>query len=310
MSVAKADLLERLNIARAATLEELLIDRDFQDRDHNRRASLLRNGMMVVLFTSLEDFIRNRTGELLSHASNTVVHFNDLPSDLRMATTYEATRATYARAQIELRSGNDVVGVIQDAAAKIASTGSTTLQFSNFSLGYKGSNLSSSEISDILRAFQVADGWNQMTSLADRCGLGGLPLKGAFDNAVRLRHDAAHSIRANVQPNDLVSFCTSALAVAAGFDMLASRAVRLIRDGDGEILRDKLKLASRINIRFIRQVGNRYSEYVEGGRRAVKVSDDRDVARKLAWTRAVHTGQPIVEQDSSRKLIDWKVSDL
>ena len=41
--------------------------------EHNQRSQMLRSGLMIAAFTTVEDFIRVRTGELVACVSRTVV---------------------------------------------------------------------------------------------------------------------------------------------------------------------------------------------------------------------------------------------
>jgi hypothetical protein len=310
MSQAKQALMDRLEVARPSLSEAILIDQSLTDKSHNQRASLLRNGLMVVLFTALEDFLRNRTAELLVELSKTVVPFNALPQDLQHASTMEAMRAVYAQAQIVKRGGDDPLPMIQQAALEVASTGSTTLAFNKYSFGYKSSNLTSSEIGEILKTLNLADAWNEMTRIASRCGFGSIPLRSQFEIAAQLRHKAAHSIRANVQPRDLESFCDSALAIASSFDILASRAVRLLKVGDPVVLTQRAALASTIRLRFVDHRSSGFAEVAEGVTRAQKVSAAKDEAMKAALARALIRNEPVVERNSSGKLLNWRVTEF
>ncbi|QQQ78820.1 hypothetical protein IOD16_10485 [Saccharothrix sp. 6-C] len=297
-------------MTRAALQEELLIDKQLTAKEHNQRASLIRNGLMVVAFTTLEDFIRNRIAELLVHLSRTIVHFEDLPKELQHAATMEAARAAHSRALMLMRSGEDPLSLIQQAAGEIASTGQGALQISPYSFGYKGSNLSSGEIAEILRCLQVADAWNEMSNIASRCGFGSLPLKAQFDQGAQNRHSAAHSTSTNIQPVDLENFCKQALAIASSFDILASRAVRLIKEGVGDILVAKIKLSSHVSLRFIDTQAGKYAEKNEGSHRAFRVHDDLKSAWRETVGRARVDHRPIIQRDAAKFPVDWMVTDF
>ncbi|MGW6750675.1 hypothetical protein [Streptomyces sp. NPDC055006] len=200
--------------------------------------------------------------------------------------------------------------MIQDAANEIASTKGGALQISRFSLGYSGSNVSSHEIAEILGCFNVKNAWNQVTEISRRAGFGGIPLKAEYDSAVQLRHAAAHSPTANTQPADLKGFCEKALGIAIGFDLLVSRAARLLRDGDDQILKEKAELSKSISLRFLNEVKGGYSERVEGAAKAVKRHPDRDSAWKISMPRSFKADQPLVERNKSELPVVWATPDL
>lgn len=264
---------------------------------------------MVVAFTSLEDFIRARTGELLEMISRTVVPFSDLPESLRHAATMGAMKAARARAEMAKNSGEDALALLQTAAAQVASTAGGALQISRYSLGYLGSNVGSSEIASILAAFNAQDAWNEISRIASRCGAGSMPLKSAYDQAMRLRHSAAHSPDANVQPQNLQDFCTQAVSIALGFDVVASRAARMLRDGDPEILAGKLKISEGLEVRFLDEEPRGHVERRETAQRASSVTKDAQTALQKAVQNAIRFRSPVVLRDQSGLPRNWVITD-
>ncbi|MFB7327609.1 hypothetical protein [Streptomyces sp. NPDC056190] len=301
--------VERIETIKKASNDSYLVDRILTDSEHNSRARLLRSGLMVVAFTSLEDFIRARTKDLLDFISRTVIPFPQLPQGLREAATMGAIKAARDRAQMAKSAGEDHLALLQEAASQIASTAGGALQISRFSLGYSGSNVSSGEIAGILTALNVQDAWNEITAIAQRCGAGSMPLKPAYDQAMRLRHEAAHRPNANVQPRDLQEFCSQALAIAIGFDILASRASKMIRDGDQRILQGKVKISQTFQIRFLDLEGRGYVERRENFGRAVKVTKEEEEALKISVTNATKANEPLVRRDLSSLPVRWVITE-
>ncbi|MFB6706386.1 hypothetical protein ACFCW6_16950 [Streptomyces sp. NPDC056333] len=264
---------------------------------------------MVVAFTSLEDFIRARTGDLLDTVSRTVVHFADLPEILRVAATMGAMKAARARADMVKNAGQDPAVLLQEAALHVASTAGGALQISRFSLGYSGSNVSSSEIAQIITAFHAKDAWNEITLIASRCGAGSMPLKAAYDQAMQLRHAAAHRPDANTQPRDLQGFCAQAIAIALGFDIVASRAARLLKEGEAEILAGKIKVSDGLAMRFLDTDSKGFIERREGIARAVKITKDSGEALKRAVKNAAKLYEPVVSRNARGLPTAWVTTD-
>lgn len=302
--------IDRVETIQKAAIDSYLVDRTLTDIEHNSRARLLRNGLMVVAFTSLEDFIRARTKDLLDIISRTIVPFPQLPQALQEAATMGAMKSAKDRAQMAKSAGEDYLALLREAASHVASTAGGSLQLSRFSLGYSGSNVSSSEISSILTALNVQDAWNEMSTIAQRCGAGSMPLKPAYEQAMRLRHEAAHRPDANVQPWNLKDFCAQALAIALGFDVLASRAARLIRDGDSNILAGKIKVSTDLKLRFLDADPKGFIERREGVARAIKITKEEDVALKLSIANASKTQEPLIRRDMSALPIRWIITDV
>lgn len=265
---------------------------------------------MVVAFTSLEDFIRARTGDLLDSVSRTAVHFSDLPEIMRNAATMGAMKAVRMRAEMAKNAGQDPISLLQEAGQHVASTAAGALQISRYSLGYSGSNVSSNEVAQILTAFHAMDAWNEITLIASRCGAGSMPLKAAYDQAMQLRHSAAHNADANTQPRDLQTFCSQATAIALGFDVVASRAARLLKEGDPVILAKKVRVSDGLVIRFLDHGSKGYVERKEGVVRAVKITKDADDAVKRAVRNAQKAHEPVVSRDASGLPVSWIPTDV
>ena len=310
MSVARDNFVNRIRTIQGMLTEPLLVDGVLTNTIHNGRARLLRNGLMVAAFNSLEDFLRQRSAELLSFVSRTSLRFDDLPRALMLAATLEAMKAAHVRAKLSMAQGDDPFPILQLTAAEIASTASGPLSLSRFALGYSGSNVSADEVSTMLAAFHVGDVWNELTALSSRVGLGAVPLKDPFSQGSRLRNAAAHEPDANVQPTDLQSFCQQATAIALGFDLLGSRAARLLHDSTTPYgQRSKDKLASQLEIIFVEHRGKQYACIKEGARRALRLLDDRETAWRTAISAARPGRLPVVERDRAVTPVRWISTD-
>ena len=112
-SPGRSSLIDRLRIIQEAVDHDLLVDRELTNLEHNRRAQMLRSGLMIAAFTSVEDFIRARTSELLAYVSRTVVRFELLPEDLKRAATTEVMRAAYEQARMLKRRGENPLPMIR-----------------------------------------------------------------------------------------------------------------------------------------------------------------------------------------------------
>ncbi|MEV4519212.1 hypothetical protein AB0J77_03195 [Micromonospora tulbaghiae] len=310
MSMARESFLDRIHTVQDALAQPLLIDQTLMDIAHNNRAKILRNGLMVVAFNALEDFLRQRSAELLKLISRTSLKFGDLPRELVLAATAEAMRAAHTHAMIASKQGDDPIPLLQLAAAEVASTSNGPLSLSRFALGYNGSNVTADEVGSMLKTLNVADAWNEMTRLGSRVGLGAVPLKDAYAQGLRLRNQAAHWAGANVQPTELLTFCQQAKAIALGFDLLGSRAARLIHDSTSTYAqRQRERHADGITIVFVNHTGSGYANHREGAQRPFKVHRDRDAAWLRAMAAARRKYEGVVERDRSGTAIRWDSTD-
>jgi hypothetical protein len=309
-SQVRSALIKRLRLVDEAVDHELLVDKGITSTEHNQRARMLRSGLMISAFTSMEDYIRARTSELLICVSRTVLRFEDLPAELQRASTTEAMRAAYDQARMIKRRGEDPLPMIRQAAADIASTGNKPLSLSKYGLGYSGSNLGAEEVSAILGSLQIADCWREIDKIAARCGAAGLALREAYQNGHALRNAAAHDPGANIQPSDIQAFCSQAFSIALGFDILGSRAARLLRMGDSLVLGTKIQLSDKIKIRFLEERQKGYANIPEGAKSAFRVIQNIDDAWISAFKSATPGYEPIVFRDKAGRPIDWGITDV
>ena len=305
MSVARNQFLARISSLARSIQIDAVKSRPLTEQAHNDVARILRNGLAVVGFASLEDFIKSRTSEVLSEVGRTHVPFRNLPEKLRFATTFEALSAL--RYQLSLKSNADRIAYIQDHTQRIASTASAAYELSTHALGYDQANLKDSTIKSILKCFLVDDPWGEMTTLARRIGLISLPLDETYRSAELRRHQAAHVAHADTPQTDLAQFTKEALATAIGFDALLSRALARMYALDDTYLRGTSKVsASSIAIRTIKRHDNIWRETIEGRRSAVKVESNLDVLIPLTRTRAVAAKNLLVIFNADGEVEAWE----
>ena len=92
MTNSRASFLQtNLAIERCLDIKETVY-KSPSDICHNDSARVLRNGLAVVVFASLESFARDRIGEILSRISLTSIPFDDLPDKLRILRRQSASR--------------------------------------------------------------------------------------------------------------------------------------------------------------------------------------------------------------------------
>lgn len=221
---AKNSLLATLNVLGDCLKDSAVTDKALTV-EHNLRASMLRQGLAVLVFATMESFIRGRTGEVLRSFSNPHLTFSDLLPPLQKATTIGALEGI--RFRLKLQQPQDKINWLVGALAPVASATTDLTQLSIHSFGQAASNLVEDDVSDILKAFGVNDPWTQITELSRRLGVGALDCQSEFITIKERRHDSAHALTANVLHPDLEGSLRSALAICIGFDLLLSHAQRL-----------------------------------------------------------------------------------
>ena len=305
MPNAKSQFLERIGSLRQSIEIEAVSNKSLAEALHNRVAKMLRNGLAVVGFAALEDFIKSRTSEVLDNVGSTGVQFKDLPEKLKEATTHGAISALSY--QLSLRSKTDRTAYIQEHAQKLASTATTAYELTPHALGYGQANLHDQSVKDILKAFGIPDPWGQMTTLGSRLGLVALPLEETFRGATIRRHKAAHVANADTPQSDLRQYVKESLAIAIGFDWLITSAYNKLSSHDLSYLSGATAIdAATMRMRFVRKNSNNWKEYLESSSRAVRVSNERPALLGLARSRAVQNKNLLVIYDDQGQVESWE----
>lgn len=311
MPGARNDLFERLEAFSAAAQNPALQVQPPAAVQHNMAARLLRNGLAVAGFALLEDFLKRRTGEALRSLGPPALKFSDLPGPLREAATSGALSSATFQARLVSRAGDDPIPFIQAIASDVASTASSAFRLSDMCFGYGQPNLGHEDVKKILKAFVVDGSWDQIKDIATRVGLGGgVSYEEVFRGAARMRNEAAHNSAADIAVSDLASFGRNATAIAIGFDLLLSRATRLMREGHVGVLNGAYKVkAAQVAIRFVDPTVKGWREWIEGKPRAVRRSSDASTLVGQATLRAQKVRQVVVLRANNLTPLKWYPTD-
>ena len=305
MPSAKTLFLERIHALQLSTSIDAVTNKSLSDLNHNNVAKLLRNGLAVVGFAALEDFIKSRTSEVLIEVGRTGVAFHRLPEKLRNAATYEAISALSY--QLSIRPKSDRATYLQEQALKLASTATTAYELTPHAFAYDKANVQDEAIKSILSSFLVDDPWAEMTRLASRIGLVGLPLAETFKSAAMRRHRAAHVAHADTPQTDLAQFVKEAFAIAIGFDALLTKALACLRGHDGQYLNGNKKLkASDIRIRTVKLDDNRWRERVEGRSSAIKIERNLEDLIVHTKARAASAKDLLIQHNENGGVLLWE----
>jgi len=305
MSLAKIDFIDRIQtLHNSIHTTEALQSRSLIDAPSNKTARMLRNGLAVVGFATLEDFIKKRASEVMLAIGESQVSFDSLPKKIQIATTYEAISSL--NYQLSVCEKSEKVGYIQEHASKIASTATADYELTQHAFGYSQANINAETIKKILLSFNVKDPWSQISTIASRLNLTALPLKDSYTNAATRRHRAAHVANADTPQGDIAQFVQEAFAIAIGFDFMLSKALKHINNYDISYLGGTKKLEENdVAFRYVKFSGGRWKEYVEGRNRAYRVSNELNTLRIDAKSRAIASSQNYIEFDETGLISDW-----
>ncbi len=305
MPSAKSDFIERIRCLNLSTSSEAVTNKSLKEIDHNSIARMLRNGLSVVSFTALEDFIKKRSSEAMDEISRTSVPFSSLPEKLQNAATYEVISALTF--QLSLREKEERAPYVQQQALKIASTATSNYDLSDHTFAYGQANVSDSVIGNVLKSFNIVDPWKQMTTIASCSGLTALPLVESYKNAARRRHKAAHVAATDTPQTDISQFVKEAFAIALGFDALISKSIQKFKENDTNHISGNSNVdASDIEYRVLRFSDNYWKEFINGNTRAYRRERDVEILKPMTKNRASTSKQLYIEIDGSGLISDWE----
>jgi hypothetical protein len=307
---ARQRFIRRHRAVAGASDQELLVAKGLEESAHNERARILRLGLAVELFCSLEAFLRERVGEVLSWACQGPLPFDDFPIGLRRAATTGAIDALAFQVRLRGSTDSDIVPFLQTEASAIASTAAAGFAFPGVVFGHSRSNLGVAEVGEFLESVGIAgDPWFQLTSFASRTGFGNFPLRDAYDQAYDVRNAAAHNAESDVEPQFLGDFHRSSLAIAISFDALLSRTARLLHESTKDLAGARKVQETEVRLRFLDRRATDWAERPQGAQRVFRVhrTPEPDLAACLNRARPKH--EMVIVRDVSQIPTDWHVVD-
>jgi hypothetical protein len=130
---ARDSLLATLAVLSDCLNDASVVDQAPANASHNARASMLRQGLAVLTFATIETFIRDRTAETLRSFDATKLAFGDLSEKMRQAVTHGAVEGIRFRLKIERPA--DRVQWLVDHLQPVARVATTINPLSALSFG-------------------------------------------------------------------------------------------------------------------------------------------------------------------------------
>ena len=312
MSSAKINFITRINTFDSIVNPNIPNDINLNSRAltetlHNEKVRMLRNGMSIIGFTILEDFIKRRTGEILKGIGLTGCNFNLLSDKLKEAVTFFALKGINSRADTLRRNSEDFITFIQNEAGFISSTKGSVYELSEYSIGWDKSNLNSSDISEVLNIFNVDGGWNSIQRLSSIINCSILNPDQVFKNYAMNRHKSAHNTDADSLLTDLESFINQSKIIAFCFDCLLNKSLSYIRLNNPNFFNLTLKSKSQdIKIRYIIETTGKWKEYANNNlTRAFRTNIDYNIILNDAKLRAQSNNEVLLIKYENNSIRDW-----
>ncbi|MDF2517447.1 MAG: hypothetical protein K0R59_2743 [Sphingobacterium sp.] len=314
MPTAKEDFIKRLNTFKSIIYPETPSDINLNSGAlnkilHNDKVRMLRNGMSIIGFTILEDFVKRRTGEILKDIGSTssLCSFNNLPDKLKEAVTFNALKGITARADMLRRNSEDHIQFVQEETSFISSTKNSVFELSSYSIGWEKSNITDNDIKDILSIFHVEGGWNAMQTLSSIFNSSIIQPNTQFKNFASNRHKAAHNTNTDSAMNDLIDFENQSKIIAVCFDSLVSKSLSYIVSNNSSFLNSSLKTKPNdIKFRTIKYCDSVWKEYNQNNNsRAFRVNNDYNILLSQAKSRSQSNKEVLIIKNEDNSIKDW-----
>lgn len=314
MPTAKEDFIARLNTFKSIIYPETITDINLNSKAltevlHNDKVRLLRNGMAIIGFTILEDFIKRRSGEILKSigSPSTLCNFNNLPDKLKEAVTFSALKGITARADMLRRNSEDHILFVQEETTFISSTKNSSFELSSFSIGWEKSNIADSDISDILSIFNVDGGWYAIQTLSTLFNSSIIQPNSQFKNFASNRHKAAHNTNTDSAMVDLINFENQSKIIALCFDALISKSLSYLIENNKAFLNATLKTKpTDIKYRFIKYSDGKWKEFNQNNpKRAYRTNSDYNALLVQSKLRSQNGKEVLIIKNADNSIKDW-----
>lgn len=302
--ITQSDIFKE-TVNSAPTLE-LLTTKASTYQSHNIKANFLRNGLSVVSYSFLEEFIKRRIGEVLTKFDNRRIQFQALDSDLQKALSLNALDGIRFRADMLNKKGEDWMSFLQDEAKILSSTRNNRFKLSEYSIGWNKPNLESKDISRFLKLLGIKGGWQTLQKLTVKANVTLPSPESTFKNSLTRRHQAAHSTNANSLLSDLQDFAKSSRIIAFAFDALLTRALNETNQNKSLFLtRQKRLNETDVNITFLIKDGIYWLEKRDESQRAIKKYLNDSIAVRQIKKRNYFNNSTLLIKDENNLILNW-----
>lgn len=298
MSPARKIFYEALNAMRETIRDPLLTDSVIGSSQHNTRARILRNGLLVSSFSLLEAYLEDRLEEKVQELSASRIGYSSFTETLRAFLTVHAVTGLATR--INFADKADRLQLAELHLLRTAGFRSNPPSYTGLGFSPKGSNVSEGDIKELFASFGVRDGWGHLSGLCSRLGSARLSLRDDFRNLHRARNKAAHDSATNIATSDLETHLATSLLIGMTVDIVLTYSINcFLKSRSVARAETAANNVAALPIRFVdEQVGGSWIERVGQNGSPIKRYPDRTAATIAARARA--RTYPIVVRSSSR----------
>jgi hypothetical protein len=204
----------------------LLTDKFPANHPENLSARILRQGLAISAFASLEKYLEARVEKLVQELAASTLS-STISDQLRRFVSVDAVLGLAN--QLNFQGKSTQQAFVDSHLPTLAKYAEVPATYTAWGFSPKGSNVNESDVSVVLSAFCIEKPWNRMAGVAAAVGDRQVDLKTTFTNLARTRNKSAHNPAANIPTADLKSHLENTILIGVCFDFLATTITRCLR---------------------------------------------------------------------------------
>ena len=264
--------------------DTLLTDRMPSADPHNVSARVLRLGLAISAFASLEMYLAARMEAVAQALSASTISPDSLTSELRAFLSVEAIIGLANRLKFEDAANKQTYA--DNKLAELAKYSDVPPAYVGFGFSPQGSNVGDADIEKALKAFGIEKVWERLAEIASNIGAGSVSLKNNFKNLAKTRHRSAHNAASNIPSGDLKEHIQTSILVAVCFDCIT---ISIVRSMASALRYNQFKDALDADVlryRFLdREISGDWVERAENGIAIRRRYSDEATALEAATSR-------------------------
>ncbi|MBX7500147.1 hypothetical protein K3181_01655 [Qipengyuania sp. YG27] len=261
---------------RELTDHELLVDLAPNHTAHNKRASILRHGLVVCSFSSVETYFKDRLAEICNIFADVGFPFSSFSDELQSFLIVDGIIGLGNR--VGFLPNSDKLVFADQNLRVLSNFDSQHPTFTAFGFSPRGSNIGQGDVATALKAFSIEGPWNILSSYASVVGGGTPNLRNDFENMSRTRNSSAHNPSSNVPTYDVQQHIENATILSVCFDLVMAKIVKAIRSASDFNDYVSKVAGSEPRIRYIdKRLDGAWSERNDPTGRCLKKHDDEAV---------------------------------
>lgn len=199
----------------------LLVDVFPPAAPENASARILRLGIAVNAFASLESYIAGCFDRLVDRLPTMTIAYSDLPESLKDYLVVKAANGMITKGnRIKLLA--DKISFYQSTLTELSSFNNVPPLYSKHGFSPRGSNVDSTDVASAFSAFGLTKCWKKLSEATSLIGLPQVDLAAEYSNLASTRNKLAHEAASNIPSSNLQLHIRTAINIGLAVDSLTT----------------------------------------------------------------------------------------